>query len=95
MIRAYIYLNVGGVGYKAIRFPRTTLQEKRLLRGVRGWVKSSKDFDPYDSSASIRVIDADGNILYSEYTGHAWSVSDRVAEAIWYAKGGRDSDTES
>lgn len=95
MIHAYIYINVGGVGYKALRFPRTTLQEKRLLRGVRSWVKSSKDFDSYDSSVSIRVIDTDGNILYTEYSGHAWDVAGRVQDALWYAKGGRDSDTES
>lgn len=94
MIHAYIYINVVGVGYKALHFPKTSLQEKRLLRGVRSWVKSSKDFDSYDSSASIRVIDADGNVLYSEYTGHAWDVSGRVQDAIWYVKD-QAKDTES
>lgn len=83
MIDAYIYLYVGGAGYKVLHLPKNPTQEKRLLRGVKRWIKASDGFDPYDSSMSIRVIDMEGNILYSESTGHAWDVAGRVEDAIW------------
>lgn len=95
MANAYIYINVVGVGYKALHFPKNPTQEKRLLRGVRNW-ESGKDFDSYDPPMSIRVIDMDGNVLYKYYTGHAWDVAGHVEDAIWCVNGcPDDSDTES
>ena len=86
-MNTYIYLWVGGVGYKTLHLPKTPTQERRLLRGIRSWIKAAGDsFDSYDSSLSIRVIDSEGSILYSLSTGHAYSVPERVQDALWCVK---------
>lgn len=83
---AYIYLRVDGQSCKPLPVPQNSLGQDLILIQVKSWVKSLRGFDPYDSALSIRVIDSEGNALYSLNTGHAYDVCDRVEFAIARAK---------
>ena len=86
MKATYIYLRVDGEGCDPLPVPQTDAEQEKIMLSVKEWVESLKDFDSYDSDLSIMVIDGAGNILYRLVTGHAWSVTDRVLDAIWCVK---------
>lgn len=85
-MKTYIYLRVDGEGCDPLPFPQNDLEQDKILTQVKEWVKTLRGFDSYDSDLTVMVIDGAGNILYRLATGHAYSVPERVLDAIWCVK---------
>lgn len=83
-MNTYIYLQVDGKEIDPIPFPMLSSEKEKTLIKVKDWVKTLKGFDPYKSSLSMRVINKEGEPLYSLKPSRAYTVVSRVEHAIDY-----------